>query len=103
MLVQTVGLVHIDHGVLQKERQAVAAEQGGANPVGRRVGRIIADELRAVLDDVEVVVAQHLVFDCIVHVGQQVGQIQLLLFAEVIEDRRVIRGAGIEGPLDGMR
>jgi len=57
VLLQAVGFVHIDQGVFQQERQAVAAEQRGADAVGRRVRRFVAGEFRAVLDDVEVVVA----------------------------------------------
>ena len=53
-------------------------------------------------DDAEVIVPEDLVFNRVVFVGQQIGQIQLFLFPEVIEDWRVVRRAGVEGPFDGL-
>ncbi len=56
VFMQTVDLSHICKSILQKKRQAVAAQQGGADAVSRRVGQLVADKFRTVLDDAEVIV-----------------------------------------------
>ena len=55
------------------------------------------------LDDVEVVVAQHFVFECIVFMGKKLAEIKLFLFAEIVEYRRIIGRAGVKRALYGLR
>ena len=55
------------------------------------------------LDDVQIVVVQYLVFDAVILVGKEFREVQLLFFPKVVEHRGVVRWAGIEGSLNGLR
>ena len=55
------------------------------------------------LDDVQVVIAQHLVFDGVVRIGQQISQIECFLLAEIVESGSVIRWTGIKRAFNGLR
>ncbi len=55
------------------------------------------------LDDVQIVVVQYLVFDPVVLVGKKFREVQLLFFAKVVENRGIVRWAGVEGSLNGLR
>ena len=55
------------------------------------------------LDNVEVVVAQHIVFEGVIFICQKLGEVQRFLFAEIVENGGVIGGAGIERTLNRLR
>ena len=55
------------------------------------------------LDNVEVVVAQHGVFECVVFRRQELDLVQRFFFAKIVEHRRVVRRAGVERTLDRLR
>ena len=103
MFVQAVTLVHVGQRKAQQESQAFTTEQRGAEAVGRRIGRFVAQKLGAVLDNVEVVVAQHIVFEGVIFICQKLGEVQRFLFAEIVENGGVIGGAGIERTLNRLR
>ena len=66
VLLHAVCFVDIDQRKTQQESEATATEERRADAIGRRVWRLVAQKLGAVLDDVEIVVTQHFVFQGIV-------------------------------------
>ena len=55
------------------------------------------------LDDVEVVVAQHLIFEGVIFSGQKLAVVQRFFFTEIVEDGRVIGWTGVKRTFDRLR
>ncbi|MOA01282.1 hypothetical protein D3C78_1206770 [compost metagenome] len=69
VLLKTVSLVDVSDRKTQQKGQALAAKQRSTDAIGRCVEILVTEELRAVLDDVEVVVTQHIVFNSVIFSG----------------------------------
>src|SRR5690606_16525370 len=87
----------------QDKRKPFSVEQRGANSVGWPVRVFIGDEFGVAANHLQVVVPQYFKLVIFGQWSEQRGKVQNVFFTEVIEDRLVIRAAGVERALKRLR